>query len=154
MSSKRIRYLLKIMEENDLDEIELEEPEFKIKLRKKETTGPALVSAHPLPAASGPQLAPSSQPVESGNAQAEPQGDYLEIKSPMVGTFYRSSSPENDFLINEGDQVTDESVVCIIEAMKVMNEIKAGFSGKIVEVMVENAQPVEYGQVLFRVSVG
>lgn len=152
MSSKRIRYLLKIMEENDLAEIELEEPEFKIKLRKKEATGPALVSAPAMaPAAPDPQ---SSQPNQGEPVPAEPKGDYLEIKSPMVGTFYRSSSPENDSFVKEGDEINDESVVCIIEAMKVMNEIKSGVSGKIVEIMVENAQPVEYGQVLFRVSAG
>ena len=147
MSSKRIKTLLKIMDENSLAELELEEPEFKVKLKKQPEYSPA----PPLSAAAPPPqtAAESARPVEPAQ---EDTSNYYEIKSPMVGTFYRSPSPESDQFVSEGDSVSEDAVVCVIEAMKVMNEIQANVSGKIAEIMVDNAQPVEYGQVLFRVS--
>src|SRR5215467_15625520 len=99
------------------------------------------------PPAAAPGLAPAAQPA------AEPEEKRHTIKSPIVGTFYRSPSPQSDPFVRLGDRVEPDSVVCIIEAMKLMNEIQAEISGEIVDIHVENGQPVEYGQPLFEVKV-
>ena len=148
MDLRKIKTLLQLMNENGLAEMELEEEGIKIKFSKYsshatpmiETSMPA-VAAMPLPA-SAPAAAEES-------SAAEPEGEI--IKSPMPGTFYSAPSPDQPAFVKVGDNVDDETVVCIVEAMKVMNEIKAECSGKIAEVYVENGDPVEYGQPLFRV---
>jgi acetyl-CoA carboxylase biotin carboxyl carrier protein len=107
---------------------------------------PVAMGAAPAPIAAAPLAAPAA-------AAAEPEDDgLLEILSPMVGTFYTAPSPDSPAFAKTGDVIHGESVVCIVEAMKVMNEIKAELSGTIVEICVENAQPVEFGQVLFKVK--
>ncbi len=137
------------MRKNSVSEFELEKQDFKIRLKRGANGGgsvptddsPAVAyapSALALPAASAPQLAPAPT-------------NEVEIKSPMIGTFYRSPSPESGPYTEVGSEVNPETVVCIIEAMKVMNEIKAEAKGVITQVLVENAKPVEFGQPLFKI---
>ena len=144
MSSKQIKELLKIMDTNDLVELELQEADFRIKLRKREEHAVREVRAK----------AASVEPITAQPIVAKDDAKYFEVKSPMVGTFYRSAGPDSPVFVEKGTEIKADTVICIIEAMKVMNEIKAGTSGRIVDVLVENAQPVEYGQVLFRVLPG
>ena len=145
MSLDRIRELLQLMKEHDLAELELSEKDFSVKLKK--AIGQSMLMAapavHPLPAAA-PAPPPASSPA-AGDAALIP------IKSPIVGTFYRASAPDAQPFVSVGQKVTKETVVCIIEAMKIMNEIKSGVDGVIEKIMVENGEPVEYGQPLFLV---
>ena len=139
------------MKKNDLSVFELEKDGFKLKLQKGPNGQPILTT----PIA----LAPAVNLGSGGQGAAEPAsvaeksetGRLRDIISPMVGTFYHASSPEAPPFVDVGAQVTEDTVVCIIEAMKVMNEIKAETSGVIAEVMAENGKPVQFGQVLFKV---
>jgi acetyl-CoA carboxylase biotin carboxyl carrier protein len=148
---KDIKELIALMRKNDLNEFRLEQEGFKITLKRG-------VDFPALPAGAVPQLsyAPPATPAHAapGAAQAaaaEAKEKLREITSPMVGTFYSAASPESAPFATPGKEITDGSVVCIIEAMKVMNEIKAEMDGTIVEVVAENGKPVQFGQVLFRV---
>ncbi len=145
MDIKEIHRLIELMNENDLLELELVEDSKKIRLKKKYDGGPRMIAAPMVP-----QAGPAPAPV--AHAPAGPAAGTIEIKSPMVGTFYRSSSPESPAYVEEGDQVTPESAVCIVEAMKVFNEIKAEIEGTIVAILIENGQTVEYGQPMFLVK--
>lgn len=148
------------MKRSELSEFEFEEDGFKIKI-KRGAGGQPLVSTTPLPPVT---YAPSHQHAESAPRSATPaasqattasdESGYAYVKSPMVGTFYRSPSPENPSFVEVNSKVEEKSVVCIIEAMKIMNEIQAEIKGTIVEVLAENGQPVEYGQRLFKVKLG
>ncbi len=155
MEMKDIKRIIELMQGNDLTEFKMEEEGFKINIKR--SNGKESVSVTPAQMASMmmPQqaAAPVAPPPSAAPAPAaEPEEDLLEIKSPIVGTFYRSASPESDPFVQVGDSVEDESTVCIIEAMKVMNEIKADVKGVVKKIMVENATPVQYGQVLFLVK--
>lgn len=154
MDIKEIRQLVKLMVENDLTEMDITDGEDKVFLKRgTEVTGPVVMAAPAAPAAPAAQAAPAAAaPAPAAEAPAQPASDLIEITSPMVGTFYASPSPDSDAFATIGTKVTDDTVVCIVEAMKVMNEIKAECSGTIAEVCVKNAQPVEFGQVLFRVK--
>lgn len=135
------------MKKSDLSEFGVEEENFKLKIKRDtgKEAQPQIVSYAPAPpSAPEPRAAPAAPQAESDS------GVY--ITSPMVGTFYASSSPENPAYVKVGDTVSGDSIVCIIEAMKIMNEIQAEQSGDIAEILVENGQPVEYGQRLFRLS--
>jgi len=145
MDFKEIHRLIELMNENELLELELVEDSKKIRLKKKYDGGPRMIAA-PMTAAPAPVAA--GQPV----AASGPPVGTIEIKSPMVGTFYRSSSPEAPAYVDEGDQVSPDSAVCIVEAMKVFDEIKAEVEGTIVSILVENGQTVEYGQPMFLVK--
>jgi acetyl-CoA carboxylase biotin carboxyl carrier protein len=152
---QRIKELIKIMNENDLTEIEIKHGDDQLSLRR---TPPVQVASYPAPImAPLPSGTPHSLPVEGQTAQGTPQAgrpgqeNLLEVKSPIVGTFYQAPSPDSEPYVEIGAHVDSTSVVCIIEAMKVMNEIKAEVSGTVVERRVSNGQAVEYGQVLFRV---
>ena len=142
------------MKRSEISEFEIEEEGFKLRLTRKngETQ---IVQAAPVAAA---QTVPAASPAEPAAAPPEPakppvdEPDVFVIKSPMVGTFYRASSPESPPFTKIGEKVTTDSVVCIIEAMKVMNEIHAEATGTITEVLVENGDAVEYGQPLFKVK--
>lgn len=149
MNTERIQQIIEMMKENNLNEFELEEGDFKIRIRRGPTDVQqvAVVGAN-LPASlGGPAPAAASAP-----APAASQESGLVIKSPMVGTFYRRSSPDAKSYVEVGDEVSEDTVVCIIEAMKVMNEIKAECNGVIVEILAENGKPVQFGQVLFRLK--
>ncbi len=147
MSLERIKELLALMDEHGLAELELAEGEFKVRLKKN--TGPELVAM--------PAIAPvmnAAPPVAAGaepTAAAAEDAGLVPIKSPIVGTFYHAPTPEADPFVKEGDRVGKDSVVCIVEAMKIMNEVQAGLSGTIEKILVENGEPVEYGQPLFMV---
>ncbi len=150
MSTEKIRELVEMMNDNDLVELCLEEENFKLKLKKP---GANFVAAPAMPMQMQ-MAAPMAAPV-SGAAAATPAVEdtagLTPIKSPIVGTFYSAPSPDADKFVNPGDKVSKESVVCIIEAMKIMNEVKAEISGTIEKILVENGEPVEYGQPLFLV---
>ena len=141
MDIDEIRELIRLMVDNDLAELDVTDGESKIRLRRGsggEVVGvPAAANAPPAAAAAA--------------EAAEPAADLIEIRSPIVGTFYAAADPESEPYVSVGSTVGADSVVCIIEAMKVMNEIKAEHAGEIVDICVKNVQPVEYGQVLFRV---
>jgi acetyl-CoA carboxylase biotin carboxyl carrier protein len=149
---KDIKAVIDLMKKNDLSVFEMEKDGFKLKLQKG--AGDQTVFAPPtngLPAAAPPAL--SVVPAPASPVQETEKGASLrEIVSPMVGTFYRAGSPESPPFVDIGKEVTEETVVCIIEAMKVMNEIKAETKGVIVEIVAEGGKPVQFGQVLFRVK--
>lgn len=133
------------MKKNDLSVFKMEDEGFKITLKKGTEYKPVITAAAP-PATAFSASAPTApSPVES-----KPAGK--EILSPMVGTFYRSTAPEAAPFVEVGDEVTEETVVCIIEAMKVMNEIKAECRGIVLEVAAEGGKPVQFGQALFRIK--
>lgn len=140
------------MKKNDLSVFEMEKDGFKLKLQKG--AGDQTVFAAPAngPAASTPPaVAPAPvSPAAAAVQETERSGSGREIVSPMVGTFYRAASPESPPFVDVGKEVTEETVVCIIEAMKVMNEIKAEIKGVIAEIVAESGKPVQFGQVLFR----
>lgn len=136
------------MKENDLSVFEMEKAGFKIKLQKDAGPGSAPVVVAPIAAPAAAAPAPAAAPASAPAAAAS---SHKEITSPMVGTFYRASSPDASPFVDVGAQVTEDTVVCIIEAMKVMNEIKAETTGVIAEVVAENGKPVQFGQALFRV---
>jgi acetyl-CoA carboxylase biotin carboxyl carrier protein len=146
---QKIKELIRIMKENDLVEIDIQHGDDRIALRRAQPQ-PAVMSPimTALPGTAGPIMAPQGQ-VMPGGATAE---HLLEIKSPIVGTFYEAPSPDSDPYVEPGSRVDSQTVVCIIEAMKVLNEIKSEVSGTIVERTVKNGQAVEYGQVLFKVK--
>src|SRR6516225_8512504 len=137
------------MRKNSVSEFELEKQDFKIRLKRGSNGGGVVISPEDAPTMTYVQTAPMSAGVVSPQVAAPPSNE-LEIKSPMIGTFYRAPSPESAPYIEIGAEVNPETVVCIIEAMKVMNEIKAEAKGVITQVMVENAEPVEFGQPLFK----
>jgi acetyl-CoA carboxylase biotin carboxyl carrier protein len=147
MDIKDIKRIIELMKENELSEFEMAEEGFRISLRRKGFGVEPQVVVTPVHAAAPAQVA--AAPVAA--APVVPS-NLIEIKSPMVGTFYRSASPEAEPFVGLGKDVEQESVVCIIEAMKVMNEIKAEVVGRICKVLVENATPVEFGQPLFLVE--
>jgi len=139
------------MKKNDLSVFEMEKDGFRLKLQKG--AGEQTVFAQPAPAPSAPAApAPTASTTPPAAAPAEKASTLKDILSPMVGTFYRAGSPESPPFADVGKEVSEETVVCIIEAMKVMNEIKAETKGVIAEVVAENGKPVQFGQVLFRVK--
>lgn len=159
---KDLKKLIDLMRKAELTEVDIEQEGLKIKLRKGSepqvafSAPAAQAPAAPAPVAQAPAApapvaaAPAAAPPAASEVPVSKSG--LTITAPMVGTFYSASNPENPPFIQEGDRVEIGKTVCIIEAMKLMNEIKAEVSGRVVKVMVENAQPVEYGQPLFIVE--
>jgi len=171
MTFQEIQELIRLLNKSNLAEFKMEEGDFKLSIRTalyRETKATQTVAA-PIPqaapvlgspapastvaAAAAPTSASVEKPVEASPKAEKPAGHgYLEIKSPMVGTFYRSANPEKPPCVEVGQKVKKGDVVCIIEAMKLFNEIESEISGTIVKVMVDNALPVEYDQVLFLVE--
>ena len=149
MDLKEIKELIALMRKNDLSVFKMEKEGFKITL-KKGTDFQPIVTTTPVPYVGAvPAVAPVSS-TETPSAPSE-TSNLREITSPMVGTFYASPTPEASPFVSVGQEVTEDTVVCIMEAMKVMNEIKAELRGVIAEVVAENGKPVQYGQVLFKV---
>ena len=148
---KLIKQVVDLMKRSDISEFEFEEDGFKLRLSSKGADAPQIIHAAPTTqtAASLPAATPAT-----GEAAPDPvvEKGISIIKSPMVGTFYSASSPESPALVKVGAKVSKDSVVCIIEAMKVMNEIQAEMSGAITELLVENGEAVEYGQPLFKIK--
>jgi acetyl-CoA carboxylase biotin carboxyl carrier protein len=145
---KEIKAIIDLMKKNDLSVFEIEKEGFRLKLQRGASV-PVAGGAAPAAAASpktGP-TAPEAGPAAPRSIETVPLKD---IVSPMVGTFYRAASPDTPPFVDVGKAVTEDTVVCIIEAMKVMNEIKAETSGVVAEVVAENGKPVQFGQALFR----
>jgi acetyl-CoA carboxylase biotin carboxyl carrier protein len=145
---KEIKALIDLMKKHDLSVFEIEKEGFRLKLQRGASVPQATVAVSAAPtvppkAAPGAEPPPVGKPIESVPMK--------EIVSPMVGTFYRAASPDTPSFVEVGKPITEETVVCIIEAMKVMNEIKAETSGVIAEVLAENGKPVQFGQALFKV---
>lgn len=173
MTIKEIQELIKIINKSTLSEFKMKDGEFELSIRtekyhsaKRDASTPVVLPQQPLvslppqmpaqaPAAPVAPAAPAA-PAPAASAEAgktkEAATNYLEIKSPMVGTFYRSQSPDKPAFIKVGDVVEVGQTVCIVEAMKLFNEIESEIGGKVVKVLVEDAQPVEYDQVLFLVE--
>jgi acetyl-CoA carboxylase biotin carboxyl carrier protein len=157
---KQIKQIIELMKRSELSEFAVEEEGFKLKIRRG-LSGPPIVShdraaVFPLSesgAAPAHLAAPPALTSANNSAPAEEVG-VAYIKSPMVGTFYRAATPESKPFVEKDTVVVDNTVVCIIEAMKIMNEIQAEIKGTIIEALVENGQPVEYGQRLFKVKIG
>jgi len=151
---KDIKAIIDLMRKNALSEFELERQDFKIKL-KRGVIGPVVPVDEPSPASYPMPLPPAGAAgLPAPGSSAAPSAaapPLLEIKSPMIGTFYRAPSPDAADYVEIGTEVTPETVVCLIEAMKVMNEIKAEVKGVVTHILVENAKPVEFGQPLFRI---
>ena len=152
MDLKDIKAIIDLMRKNSLSEFELERQDFKIKL-KRGNSGAIVPVEEPvvMPYAAPPAVPAPGLPAVAPAAEVPATSLLQEIKSPMIGTFYRAPSPESPNYMEIGAEVTPETVVCLIEAMKVMNEIKAEVRGVVTHILVENAKPVEFGQPLFRI---
>ncbi|HTJ78884.1 MAG TPA: acetyl-CoA carboxylase biotin carboxyl carrier protein [Rariglobus sp.] len=164
MDLKQIKQIIDLMKRSELTEFAVEEEGFKLKIRRGANGLPVVSSSYnsnaPFPpsnegGASSNAPAPIPSPAPAGvSTPAADEAGVGYIKSPMVGTFYRSASPESKPYAESGTKVVENSVVCIIEAMKIMNEIQAEIKGTVLETLVENGQPVEYGQKLYKVKLG
>ncbi|MCB9849015.1 MAG: acetyl-CoA carboxylase biotin carboxyl carrier protein [Phycisphaeraceae bacterium] len=144
---KTLRSLIKLMVDNDLSELDLRDGDETVAM-KRAGHGAPVVMHQPAPHYAPPPMAPAAPGAASAGGGAAPE-DAPGIESPMVGTFYSAADPDSPPFVSVGDSVGPDTVVCIIEAMKVFNEVKAGMSGVVERVLVENAEPVEFGQKLF-----
>jgi acetyl-CoA carboxylase biotin carboxyl carrier protein len=155
---KQIKQIIDLMKRSELSEFAVEEEGFKLKIRRGMNGLPIVSGSHAAPAAEATAAAPAipaaGSPPAAKSASGEEEPGVTFIKSPMVGTFYRAASPESKPFIELGAKVTENAVVCIIEAMKIMNEIQAETKGTVIEFLVESGQPVEYGQRLFKLKQG
>ncbi|OUJ74423.1 acetyl-CoA carboxylase biotin carboxyl carrier protein [Hymenobacter crusticola] len=159
MKAKELQELIDFIAKSGLNKVNIETEEFKISVQREPSYKP-VISSTPAPAApaqAAPVAAtPAASPVPAATPAAAPaaapSSNYVPLKSPMIGTFYRAATPDSPALVNVGDLVEQGQVICIIEAMKLFNEIEAETSGRVVKVMVENATPVEYDQPLFLIE--
>ena len=153
MDIKQIQDLIRFVSKSGVNEVSIEQEGFKITIKTNQA--PTIVNAtipeaQHAPAAAAPVAA--AQPAAPAAAPVEDTSKYVTIKSPMIGTFYRSASPEKPIFVNVGDEIKPGAVLCIIEAMKLFNEIESEISGRIVKILTDNASPVEYDQPLFLVE--
>jgi acetyl-CoA carboxylase biotin carboxyl carrier protein len=160
MDFKQIQELIKMINKSNIGEVSIEEKGFKLTIKQKEEPVQHVMAA-PMQAQQVPTLAmapvQAAQPAvaasqDKAKAAEAPAGNTITIKSPMIGTFYRSASPDKPSFVSVGDEIDPGKVVCIIEAMKLFNEIESEVKGRIVKVLVEDASPVEYDQPLFLVE--
>jgi len=150
----QLRQLITLLGESDIQELKLEGDDFRLELRRNLPASQPQVVMQAAPAPSlqaAPLAAPSASPSAAPPAAAAVRGDLLEITAPMVGTFYRASAPGEPVFVELGSRISVGLPICILEAMKLMNELEAEVSGEVVEILVENGTPVEFGQVLMRV---
>lgn len=159
MDIKQIQELIKFVSRSGVNEVSIEQKEFKITIKTNQAptyvTGapaPQAISVTATPAPAAVAAVPASPAATEAKPAATETSNYITVKSPMIGTFYRSSSPDKPLFVNVGDEIKAGQVVCIIEAMKLFNEIESEVSGRIVKVLVDNASPVEYDQPLFLVE--
>ncbi|MBN8850997.1 MAG: acetyl-CoA carboxylase biotin carboxyl carrier protein [Sphingobacteriales bacterium] len=161
MDFKQIQELIKMINKSNIGEVSIEEKGFKLTIKQKEEPVQQVIAAPiqaqpvaAIAAAAAPvaQSAPVAAPEKPAKAAEAPAGNTVTIKSPMIGTFYRSPSPDKPSFVNVGDDIEPGKPVCIIEAMKLFNEIESEVKGRIVKVLVEDASPVEYDQPLFLVE--
>jgi len=156
---KQIKQIIELMKRSELTEFAVEEEGFKLKIRRGPNGLPVIStgrgSTAPFAPAEVPAAnAPAAAAPTAGTTSPKEEAGITYIKSPMVGTFYRAASPESKPFADAGTKVVENTVVCIIEAMKIMNEIQAEAKGTVIEALVENGQPVEYGQRLFKIKQG
>lgn len=151
---RKIRRLVELMKEHELSEIDLRQDNMRIQLRRGGAPVTVREAAPPAPTSQVPTPAPAAPPAAAPTADAPPADDAHTalIVSPIVGTFYAASDPDSPPFVKVGDHVGPETTVCIVEAMKVFNEIPSELSGKIVAVLVKNGEPVEFGQPMFKVD--
>ncbi len=157
MKAKEIQELINFLSDSGLEEVNIETADFKVSIKRSGeqqvvAAAPAVVQAAPAPAPQ-PAAAPAPQPAspaEDGGGGSD--ANLIEIKSPMIGTFYRSANPDSPAFVEVGSTIKPGDTVCIVEAMKLFNEIESEVSGKIVKVLIDNSQPVEYDQPLFLVD--
>ena len=158
MDLKQIHELIKIVNKSNIGEISIEDKDGKVTIKQKEeqvamvAAQPQVYNLPPQPLQATPEIAAPSHSGAANTAAASKADNYITIKSPMIGTFYRKSGPDKPFFAEIGTEVEVGSVVCIIEAMKLFNEIESEISGRVVKVLVEDASPVEYDQPLFLVE--
>ena len=160
MDIKEIQNLIKFVSKSGVNEVSLEQGDFKITIKTEAPTlDPVFVQQQTLPAAAPVQVAMPTATLEASNTQAaanqpveDETSNYITVKSPMIGTFYRRPSPDKDLFVNVGDTIAPGDVICIIEAMKLFNEIESEVSGKIVKILMDDSTPVEYDQPLFIVD--
>lgn len=158
MKAKEIQELIDYISNSGLAEVKIKTDEFELSIKKyAESSAVRMVEAAPAPApapspAPASEAAPASKPAAPAEASASSSSNLVEIKSPMIGTFYLTPNPDSDPFVSIGDSIKAGQTVCIIEAMKLFNEIESEISGKIVKVLVSNATPVEYDQPLFLVD--
>ena len=161
LSFNELRDLVDALNQTDIAELKLKSAEFELTLRKPSALQPDVVMSPPpaapvatmgaLPAPPPPVAAPAEVSEPAAPSAPAVDSSLVEITAPMVGTFYRSPAPDEDMFVEVGDRIQSGQTVCIIEAMKLMNELEAEVSGEIVDILVENAEPVEFGQALMRV---
>jgi len=155
MNLTEIQDLIKFVAKQKVTEVEIEKKDFKITIKSEKEE---VHIAHVAPQAPLQMAAPAAAPIAaapsapSAPAAEEENANYITIKSPMIGTFYRSANPESDSFVNVGDTIKEGDVLCIVEAMKLFNEIEAEVSGKIVKVLTDDASPIEFDQPLFLVD--
>lgn len=158
MDIKQVQELIRFVAKSGVNEVSIEEKDFKItiKTNQQPTYVTAALPPAPVAAAQPAQTAQVAPAVSAADAKAiaaaEDMANYVTIKSPMIGTFYRSAGPDKTYFVNVGDEVKAGQVVCIIEAMKLFNEIESEVTGRIVKILVDNSSPVEYDQPLFLVE--
>jgi acetyl-CoA carboxylase biotin carboxyl carrier protein len=153
MDFKQIQELIKMVNKSNIGELTIEQKDFRVTIRQKEEHITQVMSASPAHAAPVYSVAPAAVPTgEKAIVAEKPAANTITIKSPMIGTFYRKSSPDKPNLADIGSDVKPGDIVCIIEAMKLFNEIESEVKGKIVKVLVDDASPVEYDQPLFEVE--
>ncbi|MDQ6958843.1 MAG: acetyl-CoA carboxylase biotin carboxyl carrier protein [Mariprofundaceae bacterium] len=152
MDISQIRKLIRLLQASDVTEIEVTEGDQTVRISRREhfATVPQVQAAVAAPVAATPQIAPVETPLTPPDP-VEESGEHI-VKSPMVGTFYRAPSPEADSFVSEGARVKKGDILCIIEAMKLMNEIEADYDGVVEEILVDNASPLEYGQPMFVIA--
>lgn len=159
MKTSEIRDLIDFISQSGLNEVNIETKELKLHVKRepdqkvlKASAAPVMAMPAHAPMVAPPAPAPAAAPAPKAAAPAPAPGKTVDIKSPMIGTFYRSANPDSPPFVSVGDKVTKGQTVCIIEAMKLFNEIESEVSGTVVKVMIENSSPVEYDQVLFVVE--
>ena len=158
---QELRDLLGAISQTDITELVLKNDDFELTVRKEKglvavapTVSPPIITTSPPPPSTTPVAAAPPSPPEAPAATAVDDKKWVDVTSPMVGTFYSAPSPDEDAFVNIGDRITKGDTVCIIEAMKLMNEIEGEVTGQIMEIAVQNGEPVEFGQVLMRVNPG
>lgn len=158
MEYKQIQELIKTINKSNISELSIEDGDFKITIKQEQAAQPQYVMqpmpAQPMPMMQQAPQQPAAQPATPQPAQpaAAEGGNTITVKSPMIGTFYRSSGPGKPLFVNVGDEIKEGQVLCIIEAMKLFNEIESEIKGRIVKILVDDASPVEYDQPLFLVE--
>ena len=157
MDIKQIQDLIKFVSKSGVNEVSIEEKDFKITIKTNQeptyvTASVPAVAPVAAPVAAAPAAAPAAAAPVAAAPVADDESKYITVKSPIIGTFYRSPGPDKGSFVNVGDEIAPGKVLCIVEAMKLFNEIESEVSGKIVKILVNDAQPVEYDQPLFLVD--